>query len=85
MAADAGLPFKLWLEIMRAAIYLYNYILSKSTLGGNGEELINPIISLFQKLGIGCFNLLHHMEYHHFKVYGCRAFIHIPKDIRVQS
>ena len=85
MAADADLPLKLWLEIMRIVVYLYNYIPSKFTLGGNGEELINPIIFLFRELGIGCFNSLHHMEYYYLRVYRCRAFIYILKDIRVQS
>ena len=85
MAADAGLPLKLWSEIMKAAAYLYNHIPNKSTLGGNGEELISLIIFLFWELGTDCFNLLYHIEYHHFRVYGCRAFIYISKNIRVQS
>ena len=70
---------------MKAAAYLYNRTPSKSTLGGNGEELISPITSLFRELGTGCFSPLHHMEYRHLRAYGCRAFVHIPKDMRVQS
>ena len=85
MAADAGLPLELWPEIMRVVAYLYNHIPSKFTLGDNGKELINPIISLFWELDTNYFSLLYHMEYCHFRVYGCRAFIYILKDIRVQS
>ena len=47
IAADVGLPLELWLEIMRAVVYLYNCILSKSILKGNSEELISLIIFLF--------------------------------------
>ena len=50
MVVDVGFPFELWLKIMRVIVYLYNYILSKFMLGGNGEELINLIIFFF--LGI---------------------------------
>ena len=68
---------------MRVVIYLYNYILSKSTLEGNGEELINLIIFFFWKLGTGYFNPLYYIEYCYFRVYGCRVFIYILKDIRI--
>ena len=85
IAADADLSFELWLEIIRVVVYLYNYILSKFTLGGNGEELISLIIFFFWELDIGCFSLLHHMEYCYFRVYRCRAFIYILKNMRVQS
>ena len=68
---------------MRIVVYLYNYILSKFILEGNGKELINLIISLFQELDIGYFNLLHHIEYHYFKIYRYRAFIYILKDIKI--
>ena len=83
MVINTGFPLELWPEIMRTTAYLYNYISSKSTLGDNNEELINPITSLFWELNTDYFNPLHHIKYHYFKIYKYRAFIHIPKDIKV--
>ena len=85
MIINTNLPLELWSEIIRIVVYLYNYISNKSTLKGNNKELINPIISLFQKLNIDYFNLLYHIEYYYLRVYRCRTFIYILKDIRVQS
>ena len=85
ITADAGLPLKLWLEIIRAAVYLYNHTLSKSTLKDNGEELISPIISLFWELDTDCFSLLYHIEYYYLRVYRYQTFIYISKNIKVQS
>ena len=70
---------------MKAIAYLYNYISSKFMLEDNNKELINLIIFLFQELGTNCFNLLYYIEYHYFRIYRYRAFIYIPKNIRVQS
>ena len=47
MAADIDLSFKLWPEIIKIIIYLYNYTPNKSILKDNGEEVINSIIFLF--------------------------------------
>ena len=70
---------------MRVIVYLYNYILNKSTLKDNNKELINLITSLFWELDIDCFSLLYYIEYHYFKIYRCRAFVYILKDIKIQS
>ena len=83
MIANIGLLLELWLEIMRAVTYLYNYISNKSILRGNSEKLINLIISLFQELNINCFSLLYYIKYHYFKIYKYRVFIYIPKNIKV--
>ena len=70
---------------MKIVIYLYNYTLSKSMLRGNDEELINLIISLFWELNIDYFSLLYYIEYYYFKIYKYKVFVHIPKDIKIQS
>ena len=85
MITNTNLPLELWLKIIKTVTYLYNYILNKSTLENNGEELINLIISFFQKLDIDCFNLLHYIEYCYFRVYGYKTFIYILKNIKIQS
>ena len=54
-------------------------------LGGNNKKLINPITSLFQELDINYFNLLYYIKYCYFRVYGCRVFVYIPKNIKIQS
>ena len=54
-------------------------------LGGNSKELINLIISFFQELNIDYFSLLYYIKYHHLRIYGCRVFIYILKDIKIQS
>ena len=46
-------------------------------LGGNGEKLINLIISLFWELDIDYFSLLYYMKYCYFKIYKRRVFIYV--------
>ena len=70
---------------MRIIIYLYNYILSKFILGDNNKKLINSITFFFWELDIGCFNLLYYIKYHYFRIYRCRIFIYILKNIKIQS
>ena len=85
MTVNIGLPLKLWPEIIRIIVYLYNYILSKFILEGNNKKLINLIISLFWELNTDCFNLLYHIKYYYLKIYRYRVFIYILKDIKMQS
>ena len=68
---------------MRVAVYLYNYTPSKFILGGNSEELINLIISFFWKLSINYFSPLYYIKYYYFKIYECRVFIYISKNIKM--
>lgn len=66
MFSHSKLPESFWGEAMRAAVDLIN--LSPSTpLGGD-----IPVRVLKGK----------DISYKHLRVFGCRAFVHIPKDER---
>ena len=85
MALDAALSPSLWPEVVKAAAYLYNRTPSATVLGSVDSSAISPNDSILNDAGVGCFSLASHREYLHLRVYGCRAYAYIPRDLRVQS
>ena len=78
MAFDAVLSPLLWLEVVKAAAYLYNHISSATVLGSVNSNTISPNDSILNDAGVGCFSLASHREYLHLRVYGCRVYTYIP-------
>ena len=78
MVLNAVLLSLLQLKIVKAIVYLYNYIFNAIIFSNINNNTINSNNLILNNTGIDYFSLVSHREYLYFRVYRYRVYIYIP-------